>query len=79
MVYLGFTFNTINLVIVYLHSVCNTVNLVVVETIERNCKNYWVGDNTRLRINSFTVSHVLEIISAYNLFDTPRNFITSIM
>ena len=31
MVYLGFTFNTIYLVIVYLGFVYNTVNLVVVE------------------------------------------------
>ena len=38
MVYLGFTFNTIYLVIVYLGFGCNTFNLVVLET---NRKEPW--------------------------------------
>ena len=38
MVYLGFTFNTIYLVIVYLGFVCHPVNLVVVEN---NRKKPW--------------------------------------
>ena len=52
MVYLGFTFNIIYLVLVYLGFVC-IIQLVWLlwKTIEKNHRNYRVGVKTCLRIN----------------------------
>ena len=65
MVYLGFTFNIICLVIVYQGFVYSTVNSVVVEY---NGKEPWELSGKQ------TGSQCLGIVYTYNLFISPRCF-----